>query len=192
MTTEELAAAGIQPTEGNVPNSENVSSRPAAETIHNSGSRKDGEIRSENRFGSEGDLSNVDADISELVVMKDKSYPLAFVFGESKVMADLIKEYEKAGFFPVSDGHPTSGEQVSTPKANEVVVSMDFFTCRLRYSYGPILPSILEKFSAKMHQLKLTPNSFWNFQNYFRSLRPSSVPSMLTYSLVYLRQWEVL
>jgi hypothetical protein len=146
MTSEELAATGIQPTEGNVPDSENVSSRPAAETIHNSGSREDGEIRSENRSGSEGDLSNVDADISELVVMKDKSYPLAFVFGESKVMADLIKEYEKAGFFPVGDGHPTSGEQVSAPKQTKLSFPWIFLLVDLDIPMVPFCLPFLRSF----------------------------------------------
>jgi hypothetical protein len=81
--------------------SENVQSLtddPAVETIHDSDSREDGEIRSENRSGGEEDLSNVDVDVSELVAMKTKSYPLAFVFDKSKVTVDLIKENEEAGF----------------------------------------------------------------------------------------------
>jgi hypothetical protein len=36
--------------------------------------------------------------------MKTKSYPPAFVFGESKVTTDLIKEYEEVELFPASDG----------------------------------------------------------------------------------------
>jgi hypothetical protein len=137
----------------------------AARTIHDSSSREDGEIRSENRSGSEEDLSNVNADVSELVSMKSKSYPPTFVFGESKVTVDLIKEYEEAAFFPAGDGRPPSGEQVPTLEANEVVVFSDFFTCGLRFPCDPILPSILDKFYVKVHQF--TPKSFLELSKFF-------------------------
>jgi hypothetical protein len=67
-----------------------------------------------------------------------KSYPPAFVFGESKVTSDLIKEYVAAGFFPVGDARAPSDEQVPTLEANEVVVFQDFFTCGLRFPCDPI------------------------------------------------------
>jgi hypothetical protein len=42
----------------------------------------------------------VDDDPKDFVDARNaKSYPPAFVFGESKVTADLIKEYEAARFF---------------------------------------------------------------------------------------------
>jgi hypothetical protein len=64
----------------------------APDTVPNSGSREEGEIESGNKFGGEEDHANVDADPSELVAVKRvKSYPLAYVFGESKVTATLIK-----------------------------------------------------------------------------------------------------
>jgi hypothetical protein len=87
------------------------------------------------------------------------------VFGESKVTTDLIKEYEEARFFPVGDARPPSGEQVPAPEANEVIVFRDFFTCGLRFPSDPIPPSILEKFSVKIHQL--TPNSFLELSKFF-------------------------
>jgi hypothetical protein len=74
------------------------------------------------------------------------------VFGESKVTADLIKEYEQARFFPAGDSCPPSREQVPAPEADEGVVFRDFFTCGLRFPCDPALPSILDKFSVKMHQ----------------------------------------
>jgi hypothetical protein len=80
------------------------------------------------------------------------------VFSESKVTTDLIKEYETAGVFSVSDARPPSDEQVPTPKDNKVVVFRDFFTCELRFPCDPTLPSILDRFSMKIHQL--APNSF--------------------------------
>jgi hypothetical protein len=110
MTLDELAAAGVSPTREEIRDSGNVQSRmddPTPSTIHDSGNREDGEIRSENKSGGEEGLSNVDADPSELVTLRSiKSYPPTFVFGDSKVTADLIKENEKARFFPVGDAHP--------------------------------------------------------------------------------------
>jgi hypothetical protein len=143
MTSEELVDVGVSPTR---------------EEIRDSESREDGEIRSENKSGGKENISNVDVDMNELVAVKAASHPPAFVFGESKVTADLIKEYENARFFPVSDGRPPSGEQVPAPEANEVVVFQDLFTCGLRFPCDPMLPSILKRFSVKIHQL--APNSF--------------------------------
>jgi hypothetical protein len=168
MTSKELTVAGVSPTREEIHDFENIWSRmedPAPGTIHDSESREDGEIRSENKFGGEEDISNIDVDLNELVVVKAASPPPAFVFGESKVTADLIKEYENAGFFPVGDGHPSSGEQVPAPEANEVIVFQDFFTCGLRFPCDLILPSILERFSVKIHQL--TPNSFLELLKFF-------------------------
>jgi hypothetical protein len=136
MTSEELAAAGFSPNK---------------EEIHDSGNREDGEIRSEDKSGAEEDLADVDADPKELIAAKSaKSYPPSFVFSESKVTADLIKEYEAARFFPISDGHAPLDEQVPTPEANEVVVFRDFFTCGLRFPCDPILLAILDRFSIKI------------------------------------------
>jgi hypothetical protein len=61
MTSEELASTGVPPTGENAPSSTND---PAAEAIRDSGSREDGEIRSENRSGGDEDLSNVEVDLS--------------------------------------------------------------------------------------------------------------------------------
>jgi hypothetical protein len=71
------------------------------------------------------------------------------MFGESKVTADLIREYEAAGFFPVDDGRAPLDEQIPTPEANEVVVFCDFLTCELRFPCDPILPAILDRFFVK-------------------------------------------
>jgi hypothetical protein len=88
--------------------------------------------------------------LNELVAAKVTCYPPAFVFGNSKVTVEIIKEYEDARFFPVGDGHPPSSEEVPAPEANEVVVFRDFFTCGFRFPCDPHLPSILEKFSVKI------------------------------------------
>jgi hypothetical protein len=90
MTSEELAIAGISST---------------GEEIHDSGNHEDGEIRSEDRSSAEEDLADMDVDLRELIAVKSsKSYPPSFVFGESKVTADLIREYEAVGFFTAGDG----------------------------------------------------------------------------------------
>jgi hypothetical protein len=94
----------------------------------------------------------VDADLKDLVSMKrSKPLPPCFVFGESKVTANLIREYEAAGFFPVGSGRAPLDEEVPTPEVDEIVVFHDLFTCRLRFPCDPLLPAILDKFSVKIH-----------------------------------------
>jgi hypothetical protein len=70
----------------------------------------------------------------------------------------MIRDYEATGFFPVGTGRAPLDEQTPTPKADEVVVFRDFFTCGLRFPCDPVLPSILDAFSVKIHQL--LPTSF--------------------------------
>jgi hypothetical protein len=85
MTSEELVVAGLSPNK---------------EEIHYSSNREDNEIRSEDKSGAEEDLGDIEADPSELVAAKSmRPYPPAFVFGESKVTAELIKEYEATEVF---------------------------------------------------------------------------------------------
>jgi hypothetical protein len=119
ITSAELAVAGVSSTGEEIRESENIQSRvddPAPDTIHDSKSREEWEIGSGNKSGGEEDLTNVDADPSELITLRSvKYYPPTFVFGESKVTADLIKEYEQPRFFPVGNAHSPSGEQVPAP-----------------------------------------------------------------------------
>jgi hypothetical protein len=156
ITSEELAAGGLS---------------PIGEQILESGSHEDGEIRSEAKSGGEEDLADVDADPKELVDARGaKSYPLAaFVFGESNVTTDLIKEYEATGHFPVGDACALLDDLVPTPEANKVVVFRDFFTCGLRFPYDPVLSTILDRFSVKIHQL--SPNSFLELSKLFWIMR---------------------
>jgi hypothetical protein len=70
----------------------------------------------------------------------------------------MIREYEKAGFFPPGAGRAPLDERIPTPKDGEVVVFRDFFICELRFPCDPILPAILDAFSVKIHQL--SPTSF--------------------------------
>jgi hypothetical protein len=151
MTSEELAVAGLSPNK---------------EEIHDSSNREDGEVRSKDKSSAEEDLADVEADPKDLIAVKSaKSYPPSFMFGESKVTADLIREYEAAGFFPIGDGRAPLDEQIPTPEANEVVVFCDLLTCELRFPCDPILPAILDRFSVKIHQL--SPNSFLELSKFF-------------------------
>jgi hypothetical protein len=169
MTSEELAAADVSSTREEIPKSGNVQSRennPVPDIALDSGNCEDGEIRSEDKSGVEEDLTNVDADPRELIAAKSsRSYPPSFVFGESKVTANLIREYEVAGFFPTGDSPAPLDEQTPTPEANEVVLFRDFFTCGVRFPCDPILPAILDKFSVKIQQL--SPNSFLELSKFF-------------------------
>jgi hypothetical protein len=160
MTSEEMAAAGVSSTGEEIHKSGNIQTQendPAPEIVPDSGNCEDGEIISGGKSGAVEDLGDVDADRRELIAAKhSKSFPPSFVFGESKVTTNLIREYEAAVFFPAGDG---------TPEADEVVVFRDFFTCGLRFPCDPLLPVILDKFSVKIHQL--LPNSFLELSKFF-------------------------
>jgi hypothetical protein len=168
MTSEELAAAGILPTEGEVHGSENtqpLEGNPVPAIVLESENREDGEIRSEGE-----DLGDVDADLRDLIAAKrSKSLPPSFVFGESKVTTNLIREYEVARFFPAGDDRAPLDEQIPTPEADEVVVFRDFFTCGLSFPCDPLVPAILDKFDVKIHQL--SPSSFLELSKFFWVMR---------------------
>jgi hypothetical protein len=157
MTTEELVAAGLPPAEEEIQEAEIAQFPEDNPTAGASGSdnHEDGEIRSEGE-----DIGDVDADLKDLVVTRRlKSLPSSFVFGESKVTANMIREYEAAVFFPAGDGRAPLDEQVPTPEPGEIVEFRDFFTCGLQFPCDPLLSAILEKFLVKIHQL--SPNSFF-------------------------------
>jgi hypothetical protein len=154
MTTEELAVAGL-PAEPEIQDRE-IAHPPEDHTspsASGSGIREDGEIRSE-----EEEIGDVDADVNDLIAAKQSGpLPPSLVFGESNVTANLIREYEAAGFFPAGSGRTPLDEQVPTPEADEVVVFRDFVTCGLRFPCDPIFAAILDAFFVKIHQL--SPNS---------------------------------
>jgi hypothetical protein len=121
MTSEELAAAGLSPNREEIRGSEDIHVRESDLgniSSHDSESREEGEVRSEGE-----DLEDIDADPKDLIAVKrSKSMPASFVFGESKVTTNLIREYEAAGYFPAGDGRAPLDEQVPTPEPGEVVV----------------------------------------------------------------------
>jgi hypothetical protein len=156
MTSEELATVAIPLAEEEVRETENAQlpkDNPVP-TAGGSENREEGEIRSEGE-----NIEDVDPDPRELIAMKcSKSLPPSFVFGESKVTTNLIREYEAVGFFPAGDSRAPLDEQIPTPEADEVIVFRDFFTRGLRFPCNPLVPAILDKFSVKIHQL--SPSSF--------------------------------
>jgi hypothetical protein len=154
MTTEELIAAGL-PIDPIVEGAENVAPAEDAGSPSGSRSREDGEVQTDD----DEDIGDVDAGVSDLVKAKTAGpLPPSLAFGESKVTTNMIREYEKAGFFPLGTGRAPLDEQIPTPEDGEVVVFHDFFICGLRCPCDPILPAILDAFSVKIHQL--TPTSF--------------------------------
>jgi hypothetical protein len=175
MTSEEMAAAGVSSTGEEIHESGNIQTRendPTPEIVPDSGNREDGEIISEEKSSAEEYLRDVHADSRELIAARrSKSFPPSFIFGESKVTTNLIREYEAAGFFPVGDGRAPLDEQIPTPEADEVVVSRDFFTCGLRFPCNPLVPTILDKFSVKIHQSSL--NSFLELSKFFWIMKTS-------------------
>jgi hypothetical protein len=132
--TEELATTGL-PVEPEVQNPETAQlpeghSSPAA-----SGSRthEDGDVRSEDE-----EVGDVNTDVKDLIAARPSGpLPPSFVFGESKVTTNMIRDYEAAGFFPAGTGRAPLDEQTPTPEDGEVVVFRDFFTCGLRFPCDP-------------------------------------------------------
>jgi hypothetical protein len=120
MTTKELAAVGL-PADPEVQNPETAQlpeghSSPAA-----SGSRshEDGEVRSDDE-----DVGDVDADVKDLITAKQSGpLPPSLVFGESKVTANMIRDYEAAGFFPVGNGRAPLDEQTLLTKLVKLLCS---------------------------------------------------------------------
>jgi hypothetical protein len=164
MTSEELAAAGLSPNRDEVHGPEDFHVRESDlgnASAHDSDTHEEGEVRSEGE-----DIEDVEADPRDLVSAKrSKSMPATFVFGESKVTTNLIREYEATGYFPAGDGRAPLDEQIPTPTPGEVVVFRDFFTCGLRFPCDPMLIAILDKFSVKIHQL--SPYSFLELSKFF-------------------------
>jgi hypothetical protein len=155
MTTEELVAAGL-PAEPVVQNPKTTQPPEGHSSPATSGSRsqEDGEARTDDE-----DVGDVDAEVKDLIKARPSGpLPPSFIFGESKVTTNMIRDYEAAGFFPVGTGRAPLDEQTPTPEDGEVVVFHNFFTCGLRFPCDPILLAILDTFSMKIHQL--SSNSF--------------------------------
>jgi hypothetical protein len=166
MITEELAAAGL-PAEPEVQNPKTAQLPEEHSSSAASGSRtqEDGEVRSEDE-----EVGDVDADVKDLIAARPSGpLPPSFVFGESKVTTNMIRDYEAVVFFPAGTGRAPLDEQTPTPEDGEVVVFLDFFTCGLRFPCDPIFVVILDTFSVKIHQL--SPNSFLEVSKFIWIMR---------------------
>jgi hypothetical protein len=166
MTTEELAAAGL-PAKSEVQNYETAQLPEGHSSLAASGSRthEDREIGSEDE-----DVGDIDANVKDLITAKQSGpLPPLFVFGESKVTTNMIRDYEAAGFFPAGTGRAPLDEQTPTLGDGEVVVFRDFFTCELRFPCDPIFSTILDAFSVKIHQL--SPNSFLEVSKFIWTMK---------------------
>jgi hypothetical protein len=154
MTTEEYIAAGL-PVDPVVEGGEHAAPTEDTGSPSSSRSHEDGEVQSDDGE----DIGDVEAGVSDLVRAKTSGpLPPSFVFGESKVTTNMIREYERIGFFPLGAGRAPLDEQIPTPRDGECVVFRDFFICGLRFPCDPILLAILDAFSVKIHQL--SPTSF--------------------------------
>jgi hypothetical protein len=154
MTAEELIAAGL-------PLDPAAESADRATPAEDSGSPSGSRSREDGEVGSDGgeDVGDVDAGVDDLIMLRTSGpLPPSLAFGESKVTSNMIREYEKAGFFSPGAGRAPLDELIPTPKEGEIVVFRDFFICGLRFPCDPVLPAILDAFSVKIHQL--TPTSF--------------------------------
>jgi hypothetical protein len=180
MTTEELIAAGL-PVDPIVEGDEHAA--PAKDTGSPSGSRsrEDGEVQSDDGE----DIGDVDAGVSDLVRAKTSgSLSHSLVFGESMVTTNMIREYERVGFFPPGARRAPLDEQIPTPRDGEFVVFRDFFICGLRFPYDPILPAILDAFSVKIHQL--SPTSFLELSKFIWIMKTFGCnPSVAAFARFY-------
>jgi hypothetical protein len=180
MTTEELIAAGL-PVDPVVEGAERAAPTEDACSPSGSRSRKDGEVKSDDGE----DIEDVDADISDLVKAKTTGpLPPSLAFGESKVTTNMIREYERAGFFPSGAGRAPLDEQIPTPRDGEFVVFRDFFICGLRFPCDPILPAILNAFSVKIHQI--SPTSFLEMSKFIWIMKTFGCnPSVYAFARFY-------
>jgi hypothetical protein len=118
MTTEELIAAGL-------PLDEAAESADRAAPAEDVGSPSGSRSREDGEVGSDGgeDVGDVDAGVDDLVMLRTSGpLPPSLAFGESKVTSNVIREYEKAGFFSPGAGRAPLDEVIPTPKAGEIVV----------------------------------------------------------------------
>jgi hypothetical protein len=180
MTTEELIAAGL-PLDPVVEGAEHATPTEDSGSPSGSRSREDGEVQSDDGE----DIGDVDAGVSDLVKAKtSSSLSPSLVFGESKVTTNMIREYERAGFFPPGARRAPLDEQIPTPRDGEFVVFRDFFICGLRFPCDPILPAILDAFSVKIHQL--SPTSFLELSNFIWIMKTFGCnPSVAAFARFY-------
>jgi len=120
----------------------------------------------------EEDLSNVDADPSELM-KKDRPAP-TLRFGPSAMSTALIESYVERGYFPAGVYRPPQAEETPNPEDGECVVFRDFFVAGLQFPLDPAVPEILSRFKVKIHQLM--PNAFVQLSKFFWAVKTFAGP----------------
>ena len=75
---------------------------------------------------NEEDISQVDADLSELMGSRDKPPP-TLRFGRSLVTRSLVDSYVQKGYFGPGVCRASKGEEIPDPREDECVVFRDFF-----------------------------------------------------------------
>jgi hypothetical protein len=180
MTNEELIAAGL-PVDPVAEGAKHAAPAEDSGSPSGSRSREDGELQSDKGE----DIGDVDAGVGDLIKERTSGpLPPSLAFGESKVTSNMIREYEKARFFSPGTGRAPLDEQIPTPRDGEIVVFRDFFFCGLRFPYDPVLPTILDAFSVKIHQL--LPTSFLEVSKFIWILKTSDCnPSVDAFDRFY-------
>jgi len=104
----------------------------------------------------EEDLTNVDADPSDLMRSREKPPP-TLIFGQSWATRELVESCEQKGYFGPGICRAPDEETTPDPRDGECVVFRDFFAAGLCFPLDPVFPKILARFGLRMHHL--TPNA---------------------------------
>ena len=83
--------------------------------------------------------------------------PRTTVLRLSKMMPSLLDDLARQGFVSVDDVRaPPTGETITHPRPDEVVVFRDLFTAGLRMPLDPVAVDIFRLFKVYLHQMTLT------------------------------------
>jgi hypothetical protein len=120
----------------------------------------------------EEDISQVDAEVSELIGREKPEATLRF--GPSLVSAALLASYVDRGYFGDGICRAPKGEETPVPHDDECIVFRDFFVAGLRFPLDPTLPKLLARFKIKIHQL--TPNAIVQLSKFFWAVKTFNGP----------------
>jgi hypothetical protein len=107
----------------------------------------------------EGNLSDIEADVSDLMAPGTQSLRV------SLVTQSLIYFYILKGYFKEGDCRPPGDEETPVPRDDEINVFRDFFIARTRFPLDSVLPDLLLPFNVKLHHL--TPNAIVQLSKFF-------------------------
>ena len=121
----------------------------------------------------EEDLTNVDADPSELMGSREKP-PATLIFGLSWATRELVESYVQKGYFGPGVCRAPGDEITPDPRDGECVVFRDFFAAGLHFPLDPVFPKILARFGLRMHHL--TPNAIVQLSKFFWAVKTFDGP----------------